>query len=68
MKLKICYDSDDEGPYWRCELLDEQSMWLGLGDSPLEAFNDYVRLVTELDQPNKGHFDYDWCQERGLIK
>lgn len=68
MKLEIRYDKDDDGYFWRCELLDEQAMWLGVGQSPIEAFNDYVRLVKHLDEPNKGHFDYDWCEQRGLIR
>lgn len=68
MKLTIKHEKDDEGPYWRCELLHEEAMWLGLGDSPIEAFEDYLDLVVDKDEPNKGHFDYDWCQEKGLIK
>ena len=68
MKLTIEHEIGSEGTYWRCELLDDEALWLGIGDSPIEAFNDYVRLVKHLDAPNKGHFDYDWCQERGLIK
>jgi len=68
MKLKIKYETDDDGPYWRCELLHEEAIWLGLGDSPIEAFEDYLNLVVDKDEPNKGHFDYEWCKQRGLIK
>lgn len=67
MKLLITYRSDEEGSWWQCEL-PNAGLWIGEGDTPKDAYNSYIGLVTELDEPNKGHEDYDWCQERGLIK
>lgn len=65
MKLTISYNSED---CWRCELLDDKALWLGLGESPIEAFNDYLRLVILLDKDGQDHFDYEWCKSKGLIK
>ena len=69
MKLTIKHEYDPrfEDSWWQCELENDKALWLGVGDSPIEAFQDYLNLVISEDQPNKGHFDYDWCQQKGLI-
>lgn len=68
MKLLVVHRSLSNGEsWWQCEL-PSTGLWVGEGDSPLEAYNDYLRAVKSLDEPNKGHEDYNWCQARGLIK
>lgn len=68
MKLLITHLTVDDETWWQCELPSDEALWIGEGDTPIDAFNSYLNMVSELDQPNKGHIDYDWCKERGLIK
>lgn len=68
MKLLIKYYSFGDDQCWTCELPDDKAIWMGEGDSPVEAFNNYIELVKRLDQPMKGHIDYNWCRDWGLIK
>lgn len=64
MKLHIHCESG----WWYCQLTSWGSVWLGQGNSPLNAFEDYLNIVLGADEPNKDHFDYDWCKSKGLIK
>lgn len=68
MKLLIKHQSFDDDAYWSCELTDAESIWIGDGDTPIEAYECYLDLVKELDEAGKGHKDYDWCKSKGLIK
>lgn len=67
MKLIITHLCIEGDSFWQCEL-PNIGLWIGEGDTPKDAYNSYIGLVTELDEPNKGHEDYDWCKARGLIK
>lgn len=66
MKLTITAIPGVGFTLWHCELQNNNAYWIGEGITPIEAYEDYLDIVKNLDE--EGDFDYEWCKSKGLIK